>query len=175
MKRLMLPVCVAVLLFAACKKDNVPPAPVILYGFGFEDTSGVQDFEGWSGVNYTLVNDVPTDGGNWSLQLTPGISPAEGYVETDLSFNTAATFNMTFTADVKTTGTAYIAVLHKSSSGSVDTLSSGTYTNSTWQTVSQNVSVNLQTGDKLGIYLSAGSTTLDTWQSNFDNIQLQEN
>jgi hypothetical protein len=174
MKKILFPVCVGLILFAACK-DTVPPAPVILYSFGFEDSSGVQDFEGWSGINNTFVNDVPGNGGNWSLQLSPGVSPAVGYAENDLTFTGTGTFNIAFTAAVKTTGTAYIALLHKHSGGSVDTLSSATYTNSTWQPVSLNASADLAAGDKFGIYLSAGSTVSDSWQSNFDNIQLQEN
>ena len=166
---------VSFLFFSSCQKEDIATDTTIFYKFGFEDSLGA-DFEGWTSTNYSLVNDVPSDGGSWALQLSPTSPPGEGTAETSVNFVSSAAITLKLTADTKLTnpGTGYIRLLLAHSSGGRDALASVSFTNTSWQNISLNTPANITAGDKIVIQLSAGSADIATWNALFDNIELDK-
>ena len=163
------------LFFSSCRKDDLPTDTTIFYKFGFEDSLGA-NFEGWASTNYSLVNDVPSDGGSWALQLSPAFPPAEGTAEATVNFVSSAAVTLKLTAETKLTnpGTGYIRLLLAHASGGRDSLASVSFTNTSWQNISLSTPANIAAGDKIVIQLSAGSADIATWNALFDNIELDK-
>ncbi len=162
-----------VLFFSSCQKNDLPTDTTIFYKFGFEDDTSA-NFEGWVSSSYSLVNDVPSDGGTWSLQLSPAFPPGEGTAETTVNFVSSAAITLKLTAETKLTnpGIGYIRLLLMHSSGGRDSLASVSFTNTAWQNISLSTPANITAGDKIVIQLSAGSADIATWNALFDNIEL---
>jgi hypothetical protein len=170
-----LSLAVGLLFFSSCHKDETPAGSIIIYSFGFEDSLG-SSFAGWTSSSYTLVNDVPSNGGTWSLQLEPAMPPGEGIAEKPVSLISSGTYNLQLSADTKVTnaGTGWLRLLLKHNGGSTDTLATKSFTNTEWQNNSLTASANVGAGDQLVIQLSAGTSQIADWFTLFDNIQLEK-
>jgi hypothetical protein len=167
---------IGLLFFSSCKKEELPAeSSIIIYSFGFDDDTSAS-FDGWTSSSYSLVNDVPPNGGTWALQLQPQTPPGEGLAETDVSFLSSGTINVKLSADTKLTnpGTGWLRLLLQHSSGGRDSLASAPFTNTSWQNISVSASANIASGDKMIIQLSAGSAGLATWNALFDNVELDK-
>ena len=168
-------------IFAAtsCRKDNaIVPSGAnenLITDSSFE-SNGQPSFQGWTGQSktYSFVNDVPTGGGQWSLQLEPCWFPCEGYAETFVTgFNGNYTFKLI--CDTKAINwTGQIILRKQNQSGTTIDLTKISFNNPAWTTVSLTTNVSLQTTDKLVVHLSAGGTEVANGQVLFDKINLQK-
>jgi len=155
----------------ACKKDKTSNDDNLISNPGFEN-NGVPDFSDWTGTK-AFSNDVPPRGGKWSLQLVPEWYPSEGYAET---FVTSLSGYHTFQFSCETkaeNGTGRIIIRKKDQQGTIKDLSTTTFSDSTWTTLTITIKVQLNPTDKLIVRLSAGSTELSLSKMLFDNVELK--
>ncbi len=176
MKKLLTAIIfLTVLSLASCKKEVAITQnrnSNLIQNSSFEN-NGQQSFQDWTGSGYSLVNDVPTNGGQWALQLEPEWFPGEGYAET---FITGYVGYNTFilNCDTKTINwTGHIKLRKKDINGTVTDLQNITFNNSSWNTISITTSVLLQQTDEFIVHLSAGGTEVATGKVLFDNVNLQ--
>src|SRR4249919_577576 len=134
--KLLLSLGVVALLFS-CKKDELPAQSNKLYSFGFDDDNDTS-FENWTSDYFGFSNDVPPDGGTWSLTLSPKWYPMEGLAETAVNLTSAGSFDLRLSAETKTNdaGKGWLRLLLQHSDGSRDMLASASFTNSDWQHIS---------------------------------------
>ena len=155
----------------ACRKDNAIPQNLISNS-SFEN-NGNPSFQGWTGNLYAFVNNVPANGGQWSLQLAPGWVPDEGFAET---FVTGLSGNYIFklTCDAKTIYWSGGVILRLQNQNGITTdLSKTTFNNTTWSTITLTTNATLQPTDKLIIHLTAGMTEIPMGKVLFDKVRLE--
>jgi hypothetical protein len=167
----------AILSMSGCKKDNTVPLISndegnLITNPGFEN-SGQPSFEGWTGNNFTLVNDIPENGGEWALQLEPAWLPGEGYAEIYIDGQSGnCIFSLTcFTKSNDWPGE--IIARKRDKNGTITDLESISFNNPVWTIESMTVNVTLQPTDQLIIHFSAGGTEVASGKILFDNIFLQ--
>lgn len=166
---------IALIGITACHRDAaIPPLGNLVKNYSFE-RNGKSSFDGWVGSGYTFVSDVPSDGGQWALQLVPEWFPAEGYAETYITgLSGSHIFKLSCDTKVTNSWTGSLSLRIKSQSGTND-IASTTFTNANWtiQVLNTN-SIMLQPTDTLVVHLSSGSTEVASGQVLFDNVYLQE-
>ena len=154
----------------------------ILYQFSFEDNNYDTNFKGWVSPNYSFSKDVPPGGGAWSLQLTPGWIPQQGYAEHSVKLDTG-NYQLKFRCETRVVsyspnapGGGYIRLIKRSIAATNTTkdkiLAERSFTNSTWKTHAVLSSVRIGAGDLIVIQVSAGATEVVTWATLFDNVML---
>ncbi|HEY5370042.1 MAG TPA: hypothetical protein VIJ75_13755 [Hanamia sp.] len=168
-------ILLTLLTVVSCKRDVAIPQKEngnLIINSSFEN-NGQQSFQGWTGSGYSFVNDVPTNGGQWALQLEPEWFPGEGYAETFIT-GYSGTNTFVLTCDTKTINwTGHIILRTKDINGTITNLQNITFNNSSWNTISLTTTVLLQQTDELIVHLSAGGTEVATGQVLFDNVKLQ--
>jgi len=161
----------SVFALSGCKKDKTISEGNLITNSTFE-SNGQPDFQGWTGMK-SFSNDVPADGGKWSLKLEPVWYPGEGFAET---FITGFSGNYTFqlNCEVKSirNGTGAIILRVKGENGTITDVAKTTFNDSTWKKVTLTAAVQLQPTDQLIVHLTAGSTEVATWFLLFDNVKL---
>lgn len=177
MKTLLAGICLlALFALTNCKKDHADVIKEtnsnLITNSGFE-SNGDSTFQGWTGKDYALVNDVPANDGLWALQLVPGWIPEEGFAETSVTgFN--GNYSFILNCETKVINWTGQIVLRKIEQGGFSTdLATTSFNNSTWTSLSLTTNVSLQPTDKLVVHLSAGVTEVVTGQVLFDNISLE--
>lgn len=161
----------AVFAISGCKKDKKVSEGNLIANSTFE-SNGQPNFQGWTGIK-SFSNDVPPDGGKWSLRLEPAWYPGEGFAET---FITGLSGNYTFqlNCEVKSirNGTGTIILRLRRENGTVTDVTKTTFNDSTWEKITLITTVQLQPADQLIVHLTAGSTEVATWFLLFDNVEL---
>jgi len=121
-----------------------------------------------------FVQDVPPNGGQWSLQLSPGWIPQEGYARTYVSGQSGV-------------GVYHLSVWIKSINGWRGTVRLGQWVQGAWIN-SKGVStdsalwiqyslidtLSVQPNDTIAVHLSAGETELATGDVLFDLVRLEK-
>jgi hypothetical protein len=175
------------LFLTSCKKDvavvsthSSPPLTTIstqtlnnnmIKNSTFE-SGGQSSLQWWTGHGFfSLTNDVPPDGGQWSLQLSPDF-PSEGFAETYVT-NCTGNNTFIFTCETKCNNWPGQIILRQKQNGITSDLSKLTFNNSTWSTVSLKVNASLNQSDTFVIHLSAGIADLVAGSVLFDNVNLQ--
>lgn len=165
--------------FSGCMKSkmsNVVTGDNLITNSSFE-SSGKVNLLGWTASDtsvYGFVNDVPTGGGYWSLQLSPCWLPCEGYAEYEVT-GLKGTHDYVFSCYTKAFNwTGKITIKKQSSAGIVD-LSTISFSNSYWTPRQINLyNIALLSTDKLIVHLSAGSTEVSAGRVLFDKVMLQQ-
>ena len=176
MKKFLLPVIlIAALNIYGCEKDISTPRQKdgnLIINSSFENDRG-SSFEGWTGSNYSLMNDVKAGDGNWSLQLQPEWFPGEGYAETFITgFN--GDYKLFFSCDTKTINwTGQLILRLKTKDGELTDLQKITFNNTEWNSVTVTTTVILSNTDELIVHLSAGATEVANGDVLFDNVTLK--
>lgn len=137
------------------------------------ETNGQSSFDGWKGIEYAFVEDVPSDGGKWALQVSPGWIPEEGFAETAITdLSGLQTFE--FSCETKAINwTGHITMLKKKGDGSTYELAKITFDNAEWKPLSLTFNSTFEKTDLLIIHLSAGVTEVAYGRVLFDNITLK--
>jgi hypothetical protein len=189
--RVLLSLPVAGMFFSGCQKsldtriDSEPETDAlkgkIIYQFSFDaDNNYSPSFKGWTSPSYSFSKDVPPGGGLWSLQLTPGWIPQQGYAEHAVILDTG-TYQLKFGCYTKvlsnsTIGVGYLRLIKRSISSTntttSKTLAEKSFTNQTWKTHSVTASAHIGAGDVIIIQVSAGTSELVAWQTLFDEVVL---
>jgi len=154
----------------------------ILYQFSFENNNYDTSLQGWKSPNYSFSKDVPPGGGVWSLQLTPGWIPQQGYAEHSVKLD-SGNYQLKFKSETRVVnnstnalGGGYIRLIKRSISATNTTkdniLAEKQFTNTTWKIHAVLSSVHIGAGDLIVIQVSAGATELVTWSTLFDNVML---
>ena len=121
MKLLFIISILALFSLSACKKDKTSNDGNLISNPGFEN-NGTPDFSDWTGTK-AFSNDVPPDGGKWSLQLVPEWYPAEGYAETFVT-SLSRYYTFQFSCETKAqNGTGRIIIRKKDQDGTIKDLS----------------------------------------------------
>ena len=162
--------------FWSCKQETQITDDIsnLIHNSSFE-TNGQPTFQTWIADTTLarLVQDVPNGGGSWSLRLEPGWIPQEGFARTYITGESG-------------TGGYYLRVWTKSInrwrgsvtigkwSGNTLTQTKSAYSDSSgWNYIALVDSLSLESGDSIGVHLSAGSTELSNGAVLFDLITLQ--
>ncbi|HYK44548.1 MAG TPA: hypothetical protein VEV83_05245 [Parafilimonas sp.] len=154
----------------------------ILYQFSFENNNYDTSLQGWKSPNYSFSKDVPPGGGVWSLQLTPGWIPQQGYAEHSVKLD-SGNYQLKFKSETRVVnnstnalGGGYIRLIKRSISATNTTkdniLAEKQFTNTTWKIHAVLSPVHIGAGDLIVIQVSAGATELVTWSTLFDNVML---
>lgn len=155
----------------------------ILYQFSFEDNNHDTSFQGWVSSNYhSFSKDVPPGGGVWSLQLTPGWIPRQGYAEHTVKLDTG-TYALKFSCYTKVVsnstqplGGGFIRLIKRSISATNTAtdkiLAEKSFTNPIWKTHSVSSAVHIGRGNFIVIQVSAGTSELVAWSTLFDMVVL---
>ena len=174
MAKLLISFILLSILFGCNKDENFQQESLNLINNSSFEVNGQSSFLGWTGSNYSFVNDVPLNGGQWALQIEPEWAPSKGYSET---FITGFSGNNTFKLSCNTKTINWegqIILSLKSLNGSTTELTNVTFNNQIWATKELITTVSLQQSDKLIVRLSAGSTEVVNGKVLFDNIKLQK-
>ena len=121
-----------------------------------------------------FVQDVPPNGGQWSLQLSPGWFPQEGYARTYISGQSGV-------------GVYQLTVWIKNMNGFRSSVRFGQWSqnawvnfkqipcdSSTWTQYSLVDTISLQPNDTIAVHLSAGETELAAGYVMFDLVRLEK-
>ena len=158
----------------SCKKDiPVPPGGNLINNPAF-DSAGYPSLQGWTGIGYSFVNDVPPNGGPWSLQLEPQWM-SEGYAETYITgLNGNYNFHFSCYTKVLRDGIGTVTLRLKKQNNTLTDLATDSITNADWAQAYLDINVSLQPTDQLIVHLSAGRTEVANWQVLFNNVYLQK-
>lgn len=145
-------------IFISCKKEDVPSGNALLSNSSFEE-NGNFSTSGWVTNNTSSSNNVPADGGEFSLRIDPDVSPTEAfasYTVEGLEGTKLIKLNCSINSFDNWPGSI---TLKKISSGMITTVLAtvGSDENS-WLIKTLEVTTTFSTGDKLLVHLSAGST-----------------
>lgn len=160
-------------LVSGCHKDEFKvPEGNLIFNSTFE-VNGIPSFEGWIGSSYSFVEDVPSEGGRWALQLEPEWLPGEGYAETEIS-GYKGSYTFKFTCDAKSLNEwkGLVSLRLMDDSGTVTILKTIEFNYPSWSKITASIKVSLAETDRLIIRLSAGATELTTGKVLFDNVNL---
>lgn len=158
----------------SCKKEDTSAGIEITNG-SFEDSGFSTD--GWVVSNTGSSSDVPTGGGAFSLMIAPDGVPAEGYADYTIN-NLSGTKNLKLTCCIKAFDSwpGSVSLRKVSSSGVISVLGTEASDVSEWTLKTIETSATFNSGDKLVVHLSAGSTEIPvaTQYDLFDLVTLSE-
>jgi len=161
---------------SSCKKDVQDyQSGGLLVNSSFE-VKEQPSFYSWTGSGYSFDHDTPNHIGKWSLLLYPGdfYSTPAGFAETYIT-NHFGSYNAKLTCNSKASRTlGYITLLLKNQNGDLHTLSSITFTNTEWDTLTISTQITLAKTDKLIVRLDASYVESFTEGQKvlFDNVSL---
>ena len=176
MRYSMILATITFLIIAGCKNSTAPEDMLVLSD-SFE-VNHVGSYTGWH-IDPTLTDfsdDAPDGGGSWSLSLTPG-NTSEGYAIKYLEpENGDGIYRMSIW--VKRYGSAGNYASIKFGKMEVDS----TLTlkeeipdpDSSWRNIIITDTLTFETGDRIYIKLSAGTSEVETWQSLFDLVRMEK-
>jgi hypothetical protein len=146
------------IVLSSCKKDvQNYQSEGLLANPGFE-VQGQQSFNGWTGRNYSFEQNTSFQNGKWSLLLYPGdfYNTPAGLAETFIT-NHPGSFIANLTCNTKTSEMlGYVSLFVQKQNSDLIQLSSTTFNNDEWNTVSLSTPVTLSRTDKLIVRLEAG-------------------
>ncbi|MFI5171797.1 MAG: carbohydrate binding domain-containing protein [Chitinophagales bacterium] len=142
----------------SCKKDDVPLDGALITNGSFEDGNNFST-DGWLTSNTSSNTNVPAGGGQFSLKISPMTSPSEGFASytieglegtkiLNLSCYINSFDNWPGSISLKKINTDNITTI-------IATIASD---ENSWLQKTLEVTATFSTGDKLIVYLSAGST-----------------
>ena len=156
-----------------------PPIDNNLLTNGSFEINNIPTLNGWQFGNKqlaNLVNEAPSGGGNWSLQLTSDWAPTTGYVYTPV-LNVKSGDIVRLSAYVRAYGKfggrgiiglyagSKLLPGYMKSASSIDTL---------WNRISVIDTLNLTPGDTLWVILSSPITEIIPFQQLFDLVKLEK-
>ena len=169
------------LLIISCKKDSSVSSINILVNSSFETNLNQPDYSGWTGTAYIIdtagnifdpiVQDAPSGGGLWSLQLEPGWIPSEGYSETHIS-GLSGTHTIELSAWMKSINwTGSISLEHWRNGQKIKykTIADNP---SQWKQITLIDTLTLLMTDTITVHLSAGWTEVASGRVLYDLVKL---
>jgi hypothetical protein len=172
----MILTAITFLIIAGCK-NSTDPEDMLVLSDSFE-VNHVGSYSGWhiDPARADFSDDAPDGGGSWSLSLTPG-NTSEGYAIKYLEPNHGdGIYRMSIWVKRYGTGTNYASVkFGKMEADSTLTLKEEIPApDSACRNVIITDTLAFESGDRIYIKLSAGTSEVDTWQSLFDLVRMEK-
>jgi len=175
-----------IILFSCKKNSSVDPTVTsgnLIANPSFETADHQINYTGWAGSVYIIdssgvkqppiVNDAPTGGGLWCLQLVPGWLPVEGFSETSVTGQSGTNIYM-LTVWMKTIGSGGLFSLEQWRNGQQINYKRVIDSSSIWKQISLSETLTVFPTDTLKVHLSAGSTEMTMRTVYFDLIKLEK-
>ena len=173
-----------IILFSCKKNSSVDPTVTsgnLIANTSFETADHQINYTGWAGSVYIIdssgvkqppiVNDAPTGGGLWCLQLVPCWLPVEGFSETSVTGQSGTNIYM-LTVWMKTIGSGGLFSLEQWRNGQQIDNKRLTDSSSVWKQISLLDTLTVLSTDILKVHLSAGYTETASGKVRFDNVTL---
>ncbi len=166
------------LLVASCSRKACGPTdnPIedIIFSDSFE-ADGQPRLDGWTvspGLT-SFVRDAPPGGGSWTLQLTPGWAPQEGFAQRTFNVSSGGgIYRLTVWSKCSREGGGILmGVL---SQGELVHHKTEQCISLTWVPISICDTLVLEPGDELFVKLTAGTSEVETRSVTFDLVQLEQ-
>ncbi len=162
-----------VLILVSCDDSPIKSEgnPGYVYLNSSFEVNGKPDTTWWYGSDIGFAEDAPILGGQWSLMLTPGWIPQEGYAESQVT-GVAGDYSIRLEAWMKTFKWRGSFSLRLRRNGELKTLKEISDTNSEWKKFSMNDTLSLAETDTVIVHLSAGTTEVVSGKVFFDLVKL---
>ncbi|MEZ5014495.1 MAG: hypothetical protein R2794_09405 [Chitinophagales bacterium] len=157
-KIIFFPILLTALIFTSCKKEDMPTDGVLLDNGTFEK-NGNFNTDGWELHNCSSDTDVPAGGGNFSLKVSPGSFPDEGYADYVIeNLSGSKTFVLKAWLKAFDSWPGNVSLRKVSSGGSVSVLGLEATSENVWVEKTITATTAFNNGDVLVVRLSAGSS-----------------
>jgi hypothetical protein len=169
-------ICLTMTVCMSCNKEETPDAGIQISNGSFE-SDGSFSTSDWTVANGSSSTDVPTGGGSFSLKLSPGTSPAEGYADYIISDLTGSqTFNLSCYMRAFDSWPGSISLKKRTADNVTTILASEASSAGEWVEKNISATATFDSGDVLIVHLSSGSTEIpvDTKYVLFDLVTLTQ-